>query len=136
MGLNIRPDFATAEKHAIAGIGPLDRIAQLGDEFHLGQVVVEALCGFWPVEIGIGLLADHPAASFFFAKLRQIPVVAPVVFNALDTMGGRGDSADGVIGDGQAPVEAAPAGAPTCPSCGRALTPELLVCPRCGASLG
>jgi hypothetical protein len=63
-------------------------------------------------------------------------VVAPVVFEALDTMGGGSEATDGVVGDSEPPVEVAPAGVPACPSCGRAQTPGLLVCPRCGTSLG
>jgi hypothetical protein len=63
-------------------------------------------------------------------------VVAPVVFETLDTMGGGGQATDGVVGAGEAPIEVAPAGVPACPSCGRAQTPGLLVCPRCGTRLG
>lgn len=71
-------------------------------------------------------------------------VVIPVAMDTLDaaangawdggTWGG-GEGAEATTGVTEEPAQQAAPGEPACPSCGRALTPGLLICPRCGSRL-
>lgn len=63
-------------------------------------------------------------------------VALPVVIDAADMMGGDAGGYGDAAGVPAASQEQAPPGTPACPSCGRALTTGLLICPRCGTDLG
>lgn len=70
-------------------------------------------------------------------------VAIPVALDTLDAAANGawndvswgGEGADAATGATEEPAQQAAPGEPACPSCGRALTPGLLICPRCGARL-
>ena len=55
---DIRPDFAAPEQHAVARIGTLYWIAELGDQLNLRQITMHTSSRVRRIQIGIRFFAD------------------------------------------------------------------------------
>ena len=81
--IEVAPDVlghgAAPQVHAIGGIGTLNRIPQLRDQFHIRKVTRDPLRRMGLRQVGIGLLADDGGRTGV-GELRPVPIAPPVVF--------------------------------------------------------